>query len=221
MTHYSDDDLILRYYGDLPHAADADRVDRHLRDCERCRAAYDEIAGTLKLIEVREAPGRGDQYGLEVWQRIRHRLPEREAGWRDVWFRPDRLAFAGAAAVLLVAAFQAGRLWPAADGPMPSPVPAASAGRTDVRSRLEDEAARQRILLMSVADHLDRSERVLTDIMNVPEGGDISSERWRGFALSLAGQTITHSVQPVQSSGAIWIVYFIPLYSPPRKSDDL
>ena len=41
---------------------------------------------------------------------------------------------------------------------------------------------RQRILLTSVADHLDRSERVLTDIMNVGEAGagdDISTEqRW-------------------------------------------
>jgi hypothetical protein len=31
-----------------------------------------------------------------------------------------------------------------------------------------------------------------------------------GFDLSLAGQTITQSVQPVQSSGATWIVYFCP-----------
>src|SRR5262249_423060 len=38
---------------------------------------------------------------------------------------------------------------------------------------------RQRILLTSVADHLDRSERVLTDIMNTSEGRDISTEqRW-------------------------------------------
>ena len=32
-----------------------------------------------------------------------------------------------------------------------------------------------------------------------------------GFALSLAGQTITHRLQPVQSSGATWIVYCLPL----------
>ena len=39
--------------------------------------------------------------------------------------------------------------------------------------------SRQRILLTSVADHLDRSERVLTDIMNTTAGGDISTEqRW-------------------------------------------
>src|SRR5512143_1273667 len=42
-----------------------------------------------------------------------------------------------------------------------------------------------------------------------------------GFALSLAGQIITHRVQPVQSSGATWTVYFWPLNSRPRKSVDL
>jgi hypothetical protein len=39
-----------------------------------------------------------------------------------------------------------------------------------------------RILLTSVADHLDRSERVLTDIMNAPRG-DISTEQ--GWATDL------------------------------------
>ena len=42
-----------------------------------------------------------------------------------------------------------------------------------------------------------------------------------GFDLSLAGQTITHRLQPVQSSGATWIVYFFPLNSAPLKSMDL
>ncbi len=35
----------------------------------------------------------------------------------------------------------------------------------------------------------------------------------RGADLSLAGQTMTHRLQPVQSSGATWIVYFQPLNS--------
>ena len=42
-----------------------------------------------------------------------------------------------------------------------------------------------------------------------------------GFDLSFAGQTITHRPQPVQSSGATWIVYFWPLNSLPLKSIDL
>ena len=34
-----------------------------------------------------------------------------------------------------------------------------------------------------------------------------------GLDLSFAGHTITQSVQPVQSSGATWSRYFIPLKS--------
>src|SRR5207253_6677328 len=47
------------------------------------------------------------------------------------------------------------------------------------------DAARQRILLSSVADHLDRSERVLTDIMNASNASDISAEQqWADDLLS-------------------------------------
>ncbi len=42
-----------------------------------------------------------------------------------------------------------------------------------------------------------------------------------GLVLSLAGQTDTQIEQPVQSSGATWMVYFIPVNSPPLKSIDL
>ena len=41
-----------------------------------------------------------------------------------------------------------------------------------------------------------------------------------GFVLSFAGQTLTHRLQPVQSSGATWIVNDFPLYSFPRYAVD-
>src|SRR5207247_1304188 len=44
--------------------------------------------------------------------------------------------------------------------------------------------SRRRILLTSVADHLDRSERVLTDIMNAPRGDISSEQRWADDLLS-------------------------------------
>ena len=34
-----------------------------------------------------------------------------------------------------------------------------------------------------------------------------------GLALSLAGHTMTHRLQPVQSCGATWMVYLQPLNS--------
>ena len=90
MTHYTEDDLTLYYYGEGHGRHD---IARHLESCAGCAATYREIATTLAMIAAPELPGRGDQYGLEVWQRIRHQLPEQESSaWAALtgFFRPDR-----------------------------------------------------------------------------------------------------------------------------------
>jgi hypothetical protein len=177
-THYSEDDLTLYYYGEGPSALfGAGRrkaeIERHLQTCAPCAALYREIAGTLALVVAEDAPERGERYGLEVWQRIRHELPEQESRFR--WFGFNGVAgVAAAAAVLLIAAFVAGRF---SNSPA-SVAPAGGSASIAATAPTTDEA-RQRILVSSVADHLDRSERVLTDIMNAANPGDISVEqRW-------------------------------------------
>ena len=175
MTHYSEEDLVLFFYEEGPRRA---TVQAHLDSCEPCAAAYRDLSATLKLVTTPEAPERDAQYGLEVWQRVRHRLPEQEVPWWSVWFRADRLALAGAFTILLLAAFVAGRWWSAGTAPAPAVARAAAPDASAPARRTADED-RQRILLSSVVDHLDRSERVLTDIMNTTAGGDISAEqRW-------------------------------------------
>jgi hypothetical protein len=177
VTHYSEDDLTLYYYGDGPSTSlrtgrGRDAVERHLAECASCTATFRSIAGALAMIPASEPPPRGDQYGLEVWQRIRHQLPPQDAPWWNAWLRWDRLALAGAAAVLVLAAFIAGRFSPRTT---PAAVPATVAtARPDA---IAAEPANHRILLTSVAEHLDRSERVLLDIMNAAEHGDISAEQ--------------------------------------------
>jgi hypothetical protein len=193
MSHYGEDDLILYYYGEGPRQS---HIERHLDTCPACAAAYRDISSTLAMVVVPAVPERGDQYGLEVWQRIRHRLAEAEPGlgakhpagpgsaawselaawWRRLMertFRVNRLTMVAAAATLAIVAFMAGRFWPAPS----KPAPAITA--TQVPDGGSAPQFRQRILIGSVADHLDRSERVLTDIMNASEPGDISAEqRW-------------------------------------------
>src|SRR5215470_1383885 len=106
MGHYQEDDLILYYYGEGRKRPD---IERHLDECGACAATYREIAGTLSMIVEPALPERGEQYGLEVWQRIRHKLPEQEQPWWMAWFRIERLTLVGATAVLVLAAFAAGR----------------------------------------------------------------------------------------------------------------
>ena len=177
MTHHcTDDELTLYYYGEGRRRHD---VERHLESCAGCAATYREIAGTLAMIAAPEVPERGDQYGLEVWQRIRHKLPDPEpSAWAMVagLFRSERLVWAAGAAALVLAAFVAGRVWPrlpASGAPAAAAVTNTPAGATAVAGD-----SRQRILLASVADHLDQSARVLSDIMNAPRGDISAEQRW-------------------------------------------
>jgi hypothetical protein len=83
-------------------------------------------------------------------------------------FTLQRLALAGGLVVLLLAAFVAGHFWPRAI----VPAPAQETSRQQVR---------ERILLVAVGDHLDRSQMVLVELMNADPAGrvDISDERRR------------------------------------------
>jgi hypothetical protein len=169
VTHLSDEDLILHYYRD-PECRG--RVEAHLVRCSGCASAYRELAAALALIPEIEVPARNERYGLEVWQRIRSRLPERAGGpafgWVD-W----RLPAAAVAIVLLIVAavWSVGRLAgsTAVERAAGEPVPG-DPGREQVLDS-------RRTLLLSVADHLERSDRVLTDIMNAPAGMDLSVEQ--------------------------------------------
>lgn len=177
MTHYAEDELTLYYYGEARRPED---VERHLGQCASCAATYRAIVGTLAMIVTPEIPERGDLYGLEVWQRIRHQLPVQDASWTARWFTWNRLTLAAAAATFCLAvalAFVAGRVWQGGTTqPLaPGAVPQAATGND----------ARQRVLVASVADHLDRSDRILTEIMNTPAGRDISAEqRWAADLLT-------------------------------------
>ena len=168
-THYSEDDLTLYYYGEAPSAGfgaarrKAD-IERHLQQCSDCARLYREIADTLAMVVAEEAPERGERYGLEVWQRIRHQLPEAEAkfGWFTGFTKVAGLA--AVAAMLVIAAFIAGRF-------STNPSNLGNPGLA--------------LLVSDVADHLERSERMLTDIMNTSNPGDISMEQgWAEDLLS-------------------------------------
>jgi hypothetical protein len=195
VTHCTDEDLTLYYYGEGRRRA---AIARHLERCASCAALYREIADTLELIAAPDAPERDERYGLQVW----HRLQEDSrfegfarfkgfAGFgRFAWFRRfagferfvgfrnlSGLAAAAGLAVLVVAAFIAGHAWRTSDATsaqLSNPSNPANPSNLANPTNPAD-----RILLASVADHLDRSERVLTDIMNVPAQSNISMEqRW-------------------------------------------
>jgi hypothetical protein len=164
MHHYSEDELVLYHYGEGRHQS---AIDAHLQSCPACAALSSDIAATLDALPTMEVPERGEHYGLEVWQRIRHRLPAREPSWWAAW-RPA--AAAAAVAALVVAAFVAGRQWS---------LPAEPAATTVAAFPFE---ASERIRLAAISDHLDRTERVLLNLMNAQgEAVDVSAHQaWAG-----------------------------------------
>lgn len=175
MTHCSDEELLLEYYGEESGS------DAHLSSCGECAARYRELKALLDEVTL-EPPDRDDRYGLEVWQAIRHRLPARETGWRGLL--TPRWGLAAAAAVLLLAVgFSAGRLWPPPEQTTPPTTIAAN-----ISTAAADDESRRRVALLDMNDHFDRSDGVLAEVMNAAGPRDLSAERLRAADLVAASR---------------------------------
>ena len=161
MKHLSHDELVLYHYGEL---AERPEAEGHLAECGACRAEYDALKQMLVVAGSVPVPERGEGYGREVWARLRPRLEEERRGfpWMEL-FRPRRWAAVGVMLLLVLGAFIAGQYWrqpPQVAQPLSPQV-------------------RERILLVAVGDHLERSERILIEIViaDGQEPVDISTER--------------------------------------------
>lgn len=155
--HLSDEEMIDHYYGE---SAPASNVERHLKACVRCADEYSELERDLSGVKVLVPPARGEGYGEEVWRSIRGSLPVYEARkwrWPSLGFRKP-LALATAFALLMVAAFIAGRVWQRKQTAQTAAV-------------ASDPQARQRVVVWVLGDHLDRSERLLVEL-NHADGKD-------------------------------------------------
>jgi hypothetical protein len=119
----------------------------------------------LQQIEPVEVPDPPPVYEEKTWLNLRDRLPEQHRGFRE-WLRsPRKWALTGAMALLLVAAFVAGRFWP------PHDVPAAQ--------NSAPVANPQRVVLGAVGGHLERSQMLLVEILNTnpKDTVDLSTEQ--------------------------------------------
>ena len=174
MNHLNDEQLILHFYGDADAPA---AIEAHLRECSECRRKLETLKCVLAAVEMSPAmqpAERPANYEAEVWKRLEPRLAETKHGsWWSVdwvaWLRPPRLAMTGALAMLLIAAFLIGRF--SRDFGAPGGTPGV-AGNGNVR---------ERILMVAVGEHLERSQMVLLELSNAPSNGtvDISAEQRR------------------------------------------
>ncbi|MDQ5872143.1 MAG: hypothetical protein M3547_08065 [Acidobacteriota bacterium] len=187
MKHVPEEDLALLAPGEQAGGA----VAEHLASCSACSGRLDAFQRTVVLVTSAErVPERSNSYGRDVWAALSPRLaPAPAADWR-AFFAPRRLAFAGVFALVLVATFLAGRFW-----------------RVEQTAPLSSNAAvRERILVIALGEHLERSQAILIELANAPGGDtlDVSSERARAGDLVAANrlyrQSASRSGDPEVSS---------------------
>ena len=153
MTHAEEAQLVQAYYGDSD-----DEVREHLEECAECRAAFQRVKELLDSLNEYPVPERGERYGAEVWSRVVPHLPlaKPRARWQLPWL------WVPAVAAMLAIAFTAGLLTERHREPSAS------------------EKTRERVLLMAISAHLDRSQIVLAELVHASETDpDLSAERER------------------------------------------
>jgi hypothetical protein len=161
MNHLNEEQLVLYYYGE--EAPGVDGVEQHLGECEACRETYHTLQRVLNSVDSLPVPELGAEYEERVWKGVERQLPRRKSiavrwlSWRPI------LAMAALVA-LLASAYVAGR-----------------SGRAPKTNAVADAQVRERILLVAVGDHLERSRTVLVELANAgaPKDGqlDISYEQ--------------------------------------------
>lgn len=172
--HLNEDDLVLHYYGEMPSAEEA-KAAAHLAACGDCQQIYTKLQRVMAFVD--SAPAVEAEPGFEriAWARLEPALAmSRRRGWIS-WFvfSPSRLAFATGVLLLIGAAFMAGRLT-RTTGPVGAAAPQSAA------------QVRERILLVDLGDHLDRSQMVLVELVSAGDTSgdvDISTERERAEQL--------------------------------------
>ena len=185
--HLSEEELILVYYRE-PEAPSW--AGSHLNSCPACRRAAGELAEALALCSEFEVPEPGPEYGRSAWARLAPALEDGPPRTRSLWHRGWTPAWGLAlACAVLIAAFIAGRV----TGPQRQP--AITAGLS--------AQARQRILAIALADHLERAGMVLTEIANE---GEPSAQRTVAEDLVDEGHLLRQSLAASGGSATLEIV---------------
>jgi hypothetical protein len=143
VSHLDPDDLALHYYREDGGAAAA-----HLAECADCAAAYAALAADLDGLRPADVPEPADGFEARMWRRVEAKLPRKGLRWAP-WM--GGLAIAAS----LVLAFWLGKITNVSSPTAPAPT---------------QEEVRERILLVAVGDHLERSQMVLLEVVNAPAG---------------------------------------------------
>jgi hypothetical protein len=181
MNHLSEEQIVLHYYGD---AGEAPEIERHLAACPECRAEFVRVQSMLTQIGPVEVPEPMTSFEEKTWLNLRDRLPGKGGFFRQLFGGQPKWALAGAMALLLVATFLAGRYWPRPELPI---------------AHQPEAVNSQRIVLVAVGDHLERSQMLLVEIMNSDAKGPIDLSSAQAEARDLLDNNHLYRVSAQQA----------------------
>lgn len=153
--HPSEDDLVLLFYGDTDIAQEA-ALTAHVDSCVVCQPVWQEIRVTLRAVDAAAVPEPPADFERVMWARVQREIDGMHVT-QTSWWSLRRWAPAGILAAVVIAMLAANGMWPRETPTVPAPQSA-------------DATASQpeRALLVAMDDHLERSERLLVEVMNAP-----------------------------------------------------
>src|SRR5688572_25272341 len=189
--HISDEDLLLDYYGEATPEQRA-TMRAHVEACAECQALDRELRAVLALVDSEPLPEAPPGFEREMWARLEP-VVSGFSRTRDVRLKPDtttwsfelpRWALAASVAALAVGSFALGRVWD---------TPASSSPAQAVDAR----ALSERMLRSEVEEHLERSQRVLVELVNADDSAPVmlASDRERAADLVAAGRLYRRSAE--------------------------
>ena len=171
-------------------ATEETRAAAHLAACTECHENLRRLQQVLAVVDesALAGPELPQHFERTVWARLEPNLRGARGGWWS-WFlsSPGRLAWVATVVVLVGAAFMAGRL-----------LPRSPDGATMTGTQL-----RERILLVDLGEHLDRSQMMLVELVSAGDEMpvDISGERARAEQLIAANRLYRQTAIATGDSG--------------------
>lgn len=201
-NHLSDEELILHYYGETDRADEA-RLDTHFAECGECQAAEAQLRRVLTLVETAAPVAARPGFERDVWARLEPKLEANTVIGRirslvhrslgeGLWF--PQWALAGGVAALVLVAFMAGRF--------SGGVPAGNLVATPSLGS-PDDASPDRVLHAAVGDHLDRTQIMLTELVNtdIDQADVFAGEQERASDLVAINRLIRQSATQSGDAG--------------------
>lgn len=161
--HLTDDELVLHYYGEMSETAEA-RACAHLDDCAGCRENLQRLQRVMAALDSVPVPEPDAFFEQRTWARLESSLTRtpRARTWALPW---RAVAWGAAAALVIIAAFVAGQFTSQPTAPSQNASAADPVG--------------ERVLLVDLSDHLDRTETALVEFVSGTDGRDLAAGRAR------------------------------------------